>query len=235
MFAQEKVTKEKGTPTSGSGGYAARLPSFRCRSGGQRTRGVHAPLRLSPHPCGSSPCATPPLGLLTGTRAPSCLVVFLCAARIGRCHAARGIGRASRVARMKSGKGPTPDSRITSGLHKWFGACPSAARGIKIRTTNLQATPNAPFRRPNGIVVEGSEPHGCGERLKGPRMALVSRPLERRWSEGTSPQARPDVGGKRFWLLFPRLEKVTRPAGRNHCHSQHEKEQQHQTQNAKQN
>ena len=55
---------------------------------------------------------------------------------------------------------------------------PSPASGRGIHTLNLQATPNAPFRRPNGIVVEGSEPHGCGERLKGPWMALVSRPLE---------------------------------------------------------
>jgi hypothetical protein len=68
---------------------AARLPSLRCRSGGRRTRGIHAPLRLSPHPCGSSPCATPPLGLLTGTWAPRCLMVFLCAARIDRSHALR--------------------------------------------------------------------------------------------------------------------------------------------------
>ena len=66
---------------------AARLPSLRCRSGGRLTRAVPGPLSLSPHPCGSSPCATPPLGLLTGTRAPSCRVVFLCAARIDRRHA----------------------------------------------------------------------------------------------------------------------------------------------------
>ena len=46
MFAQEKVTKEKGTPTSGSGGYAARLPSFRCRSGG-RHEGTSLSLRSS--------------------------------------------------------------------------------------------------------------------------------------------------------------------------------------------
>ena len=47
-------------------------------------------LVLSPHPCSSSPCATPPLGLLTGTRAPGCLVVLLCAARSDSSHALRG-------------------------------------------------------------------------------------------------------------------------------------------------
>ena len=47
-------------------------------------------LVLSPHPCSSSTSATPPLGLLTGTRAPGCLVVLLCAARSDRSHALRG-------------------------------------------------------------------------------------------------------------------------------------------------
>ena len=45
---------------------AARLPSFRRCSGGRLTRAILGPLSLSPHPCGSSPYATPPLGLLTG-------------------------------------------------------------------------------------------------------------------------------------------------------------------------
>ena len=45
---------------------AARLPSLRCCSGGRLTRAILGPLSLSPHPCGSSPYATPPLGLLKG-------------------------------------------------------------------------------------------------------------------------------------------------------------------------
>ncbi|RBA60373.1 hypothetical protein DQ403_06600 [Stutzerimonas zhaodongensis] len=59
-------------------------------------------------------------------------------------------------------------------------------------------------------------------------------PRERRWAmdgpspraPGTSPErgkssaARPGCRGKRFCLLFPRLEKVSRPAGRNQCLSQ---------------
>ena len=45
---------------------AARLPSLRRCSGGRLTRAILGPLSLSPHPCGSSPYATPPLGLLTG-------------------------------------------------------------------------------------------------------------------------------------------------------------------------
>ena len=46
----------------------ARLPSLRRCSGGRLTRAILGPLSLSPHPCGSSPYATPPLGLLTGNR-----------------------------------------------------------------------------------------------------------------------------------------------------------------------
>src|SRR5690606_18312905 len=45
---------------------AARLPSLRCRSGGTSRRGVPAPSFLARRPCLASPCATPPLGLLTG-------------------------------------------------------------------------------------------------------------------------------------------------------------------------
>src|SRR5690606_37133598 len=49
---------------------AARLPSFRCRSGG-RHEGASLPRRPRPsflvrRPCLASPCATPPLSLLTG-------------------------------------------------------------------------------------------------------------------------------------------------------------------------
>ena len=44
LFAQEKVTKEKGTPTSGF--RCAKLPSLRCRSGG-RHEGASLPLRSS--------------------------------------------------------------------------------------------------------------------------------------------------------------------------------------------
>src|SRR5690606_38096339 len=62
--AKEKVTKEKARPTSGPG-YAG-VPSFRCRSGGTSRRGIPAPSLLARRPCLASPCATPPLGLLTG-------------------------------------------------------------------------------------------------------------------------------------------------------------------------
>ena len=48
-----------------------------------------------------------------------------------------------------------------------------------------QARDLVPFRRPSGGVAQGDEPHGCGERLKGPWMALVSRPPEQHRSEGS--------------------------------------------------
>ena len=159
---------------------AARLPSLRCHSGGRRTRGVHAPLRLSPHPCGSSPCATPPLGLLTGTRAPRCLVVFLGAARIDRSHALRGNAafgalRPLFVLRRR---------QLCDAERHWMGS--HAERGNHQRgawepstTLAFQAARNAPFRRPNGIIAEGVERQGCRERRDGPGMALRGVPLER--------------------------------------------------------
>jgi hypothetical protein len=66
LLAQEKVTKEKGTPAFGFAGCAGKLPSLRHCFGGRFARAIHGPANLSPHPCGSSPYATPPLGLLTG-------------------------------------------------------------------------------------------------------------------------------------------------------------------------
>ena len=63
LLAQERCAKE-GHPTFGF--RFAQLPSLRCRSGGRLTWAIPGPLSLSPHPCGSSPYATPPLGLLTG-------------------------------------------------------------------------------------------------------------------------------------------------------------------------
>lgn len=49
----------------------------------------------------------------------------------------------------------------------------------------VSAARQVPVRRPSGGVAEGDEPHGCGERLKGPGMALVSRPPEQYRSEGS--------------------------------------------------
>ena len=69
---------------------AARPPSFRCRSGGRLTMAVPGPLSLSLHPCSSSPCATPTLGLLTGTAAPRYLGDCRCASPL---FCRRGLGR----------------------------------------------------------------------------------------------------------------------------------------------
>jgi hypothetical protein len=63
---KEKVTKEKARPIIRPCA-SLRVPSLRRHAGGRRTRGIHAPLRLSPHPCGSPLYATPALGLLNGT------------------------------------------------------------------------------------------------------------------------------------------------------------------------
>ena len=63
LLAQERCANE-GHPAYGF--RFAQLPSLRCCSGVRLTWAIPGPLSLSPHPCGSSPCATPPLGLLTG-------------------------------------------------------------------------------------------------------------------------------------------------------------------------
>ena len=85
----------------------------------------------------------------------------------------------------------------------------------------LQARDPVPFRRPSGGVAWGSEPHGCGEipmaaPLKGPGMALVSRPPERRRSEGSFAQRNPDVGVPFFGTPFlGKQERCGARKGRN--------------------
>ncbi|VXB97352.1 hypothetical protein PSEUDO8AS_40343 [Pseudomonas sp. 8AS] len=78
FFVCAKKSKQKKAHPGIRPCASLRVPSFRCHSGGRLTRAIPGPLSLSPHPCGSSPCATPPLGLLTGTRAPSCLMALSC-------------------------------------------------------------------------------------------------------------------------------------------------------------
>ena len=76
-------------------GLAAAPPDFppSGAASGAVTKGRPCPFVPRSASCLASPCATPPLGLLTGTRAPRCRVVFLCAARMGRFHAPRGSHR----------------------------------------------------------------------------------------------------------------------------------------------
>src|SRR3990167_5104484 len=69
-FGRRPKSKQKVLPLA-FGSRCARLPSFHHCSRGRRTRGVPGPLRLSPHPCGSLPSATIPLGLLMGRFASS--------------------------------------------------------------------------------------------------------------------------------------------------------------------
>ena len=65
LLAQEKVTKEKGTPPSGPG--CAGVPSLHHHSRGTLRRAIHGPSQLSRHPCRSTPYVAIPLGLLKGT------------------------------------------------------------------------------------------------------------------------------------------------------------------------
>ncbi len=65
-LCKEKVTQEKAHPAAGPARCAHGVRSLRRRSEGRRTRAIHGPLRLEPHPCGSTLCATTPLTRLTG-------------------------------------------------------------------------------------------------------------------------------------------------------------------------
>ena len=74
LLVQRKVSKRKHAPTSGSGLRPDFPPSG--AASGAVTKGRPCPFVPRSASCLASPCATPPLGLLTGTMAPSCLKVF---------------------------------------------------------------------------------------------------------------------------------------------------------------
>src|SRR5690606_39949001 len=71
---------------------------------------------------------------------------------------------------------------------------------------------NRPFQKgERNRCVEG-EPQGCGESRKGPRMALVRRPSERRWSERTLRAAQGRMQGQAFLVTFFATEKSDSPS-----------------------
>ncbi len=245
MFAQEKVTKEKGTPTSGSGLRPDFPPSG--AAPGAVTMGRPCPIVPRSASCLASPCATPPLGLLTGTRAPRCLVVRRGTSRLCR----RGLGRdtgstaVAMVAAKADGR-PTPPTSSKSG---WGGSSgffvgaalaamkptpqlpaiaaeaecrPADPTNTKKHESALELSGNAkrPFRRVSEIVVEGVERHGCRERRDGPRMALRGVPLERRWSERTRSEAQGRMQGQAFLVTFSVTGKSDPPSRAEQMHQQ---------------
>ena len=89
----------------------------------------------------------------------------------------------------------------TSVRHAQAGAWPPSSALLGFLCTRYQAMPFAPFRRPSGIVAQGSERHGCRERRKGPWMALVRRP---RSDDGTREVERSEtrMQGRDFLVPF---------------------------------
>ena len=73
---------------------------------------------------------------------------------------------------------------------------PLAFRKLRVIADLGGSVAMGPVSRVSGIGAQRVEPQGCGERRRGPWMALVRRPSERRWSERTPSAQRsgPDVG-----------------------------------------
>ena len=86
-------------------------------------------------------------------------------------------------------------------------ALPSACFFLYGRSGDI----NCPFRRVNGVVVERGERHGCRKSRKGPWMALVRRPSERRRRERTLREAKGRMQGQAFLLTFFATEKSESP------------------------
>jgi hypothetical protein len=64
-FSKRRKSNQKGLPLA-YGLRCAQVPSFRSRSVGTPPRAILGPSRLSRHPCRSTHCAEPPLGLPMG-------------------------------------------------------------------------------------------------------------------------------------------------------------------------
>ena len=63
--------------------------------------------------------------------------------------------------------------------------CCLTGRVMKKPKAIKQLGARSPVRRPSVGVAQGDEPHGCGERFKGPSLALVRRPPEQHRREGS--------------------------------------------------
>ena len=182
-------------------------------SGAAPGAGIHGPslarYASRGHPGRSSPCATPPLGLLTGTRAPSCLMAW------------------SLLARSPDAIRERPSARLLDCIRATAHArtAPSPASGREIRTPKFQAAANAPSGGRAESLWRGTSGPDGRERRKGPWMGLVRRPSERRWSKRTRSAAEGRMVGLDLLVPFGgpairAMPKGPRPAGRNPCLSQ---------------
>ena len=161
-----------------------RVRSLHRRSRGPARRAIPGPSRLSRHPCRSTPSTTIPLTLLKG----------------------RGVACGCGVASVGC---YSPEGQYT--VPVWWAACGETTLRKRVLLTPFgraalgrtikQLGARVPVSRPSGGVAQGDEPHGCGERLEGPWMALASRPPERHRREGSRAQRDPDVACPSLWLL----------------------------------
>ena len=173
-----------------------RVRSLHRRSEGRLTRAIPGPLSLSPHPCGSPLYATIPLTLLKGRLA-------LPESPVSGSHALRGNPSCDAPRHRAAGCTKYAMDAERRGLHSHAerGNDQRACAKRQEKTTGHLGA-RLPVRRPSGGVAQGDEPHGCGERLKGPWMALVSRPPARHRKEGSLAAGQTRMPGwPSLWLL----------------------------------
>ena len=157
MLAQEKVTKEKGTPPYGPGCAGV----IRCA-----------------HPMGQ-PSAVTSLRYVSLLSSP-----LQGPAAKGHPWPIAALAASMPLNPLRGDSTRPPEGDLG-------GVCTTAVQEQKLRRhrssfcANAAVSRPAPVRRPSVGVAQGDEPHGCGERLKGPGTALVSRPPERHRSEGS--------------------------------------------------
>ena len=71
------------------------------------------------------------------------------------------------------------------------------------------------------VLRRGTSRMDAARGVKGHGRPLYADPRSGDGANEPGAKRRAGWRGKRFWLLLPRLAKVTRPAGRNECFSRH--------------
>ncbi len=128
---------------------------------GSSRRAIPGPSFLVWHPCQTPLSTAPPLGLLTGFGAR--VAYTICGRQKQKAKASRASPLLQFAVLLK-----TPFSQTTP-------TAPLGGRNVAQRSNSRRLARRASAAS-SGIVVEGSEPHGCGERRKGPGTALYAGP-----------------------------------------------------------
>ena len=224
-FWQLPQKEPKGlAPASGPG--CAGVRSLYRRSEGRRTRAIHGPLRLSPHPCGSPLCATIPFTLLMGRFASSDVSRRLIVrpkkskprAQEQKSKRAKETSRrlgllllqeAERrrctgvdTERVTKGRRPQTGTFLRQGLFSSSVPRASSRAPVVYQQPNHQTTPNAPSEGRMESLRRGASGMDAARAVKGHGWPLRGDPRSSDGMKGSRAQRDPNAGASVFAYFF---------------------------------